>query len=332
MQIFRFLPLVLICASCVPFFMKSVRNEMVFEKVASSESNPSIDSLRYELGKALFYDPILSSDSSVSCASCHKQKFAFADNKKISPGVSGRLAKRNAPTLANVGELKHFLFDASVPTLEMQILVPIQEHAEMDDNIVDVAERLKKISYYRKLSQAAYNQDPSPFVITRSIAHFERQLTSRNSRFDQYMRGETKLSKSEKNGMKLFFHELQCSRCHSGPNFSNQEPMNNGISANENDPGRMRLTDKQEDFGLFKVPTLRNIALTAPYMHDGRFSSLESVVNHYQKGGDATPNKSELIEPFSLSKTQANDLINFLNTLTDSLFLTDKKIGPPIAR
>lgn len=324
--------LLFLTASCMPYLLKSIQSEHSYEKIREKGEETSLDSARFELGRALFYDPILSNDSTVSCSSCHHQSFAFADNKKVSPGVQGRLAKRNAPSLANVGSYQHFLFDASVPTLEMQLLVPIQEHEEMDDNIVEVGKRLERVRYYQKLAQRAFQQNPNPFVITRAIAYFERQLISENSRFDQFLRGQTQLSSQEKKGMRLFFEELNCDACHSGRLFTNQETMNNGLSTSDFDPGRYRLTHQDSDFGLFKVPSLRNIALTAPYMHDGRFGTLDEVLNHYQKGGEKAPNKSPLIQPLKMSQVDQEALKSFLFTLTDSTFLTNKKIGPPPAR
>ena len=285
---------------------------------------------RIDLGRMLFYDPILSVDSSISCASCHDQSLAFADNRAISPGVEGRLAMRNAPTLTNVAYNPTFLFDGFLKSLEMQILVPIQEHAEFDFNIVDIAAKLKKDSMYTAMSKAAYNQSPNAFVITRSISAFERILISGNSKFDQQVfQNKNVMSRSEKRGMKLFFKKLHCANCHSGFNFTNFSVQNNGLYSVYKDPGRKRATKKEVDNALFKVPTLRNISLTAPYMHDGSIASLEEVIRHYENGGEAHPNKSEIIKPFKLKTRQRNDLINFLNCLTDYDFISNPKFANP---
>lgn len=284
---------------------------------------------RIELGRRLFYDPILSSDSTISCASCHKQEYAFADNRPISFGVKRRLGTRNAPTLANVGQNPTVLFDGFLKTLEVQVLVPIEEHAEMDHNIVLVSKRLNRIPKYVELSQKAYGRAPDPFVITRSISVFQRSLLSQNSKFDQFLKGEVELTREEKKGMNLFMNKLHCTTCHSGYYFTNYSVQNNGLEPNAVDSGRMRVTKLEVDRDLFKVPTLRNIQLTAPYMHDGRFSSLEDVIRHYASGGLTHPNKNQIIRPFNISNQEIEQLITFLNTLTDEQFIHDKKIGPP---
>lgn len=294
--------------------------------VHSPENEPTAS--RIELGRRLFYDPVLSLDSTISCASCHKQEFAFADNRTISPGVQGRLALRNAPTLANVGFNPTVLFDGFLKTLEMQVLVPIEEHAEMDHNIVLVAERLKNNPNYIALSQEAYNRDPDPFVITRSISLFERTLISNSSKFDKFLSNQIALTMDEKKGFNLFL-DKGCVNCHRGNNFTDYSVKNNGLLPNLSDSGRMRVTNQEEDRDLFKVPTLRNIALTAPYMHDGRFQTLDQVVEHYASGGQPHQNKSRFIQPFKITDREMDQLISFLKTLTDSVFITEKKYGPP---
>lgn len=317
------------------FFFTSVQlrsreiiEPMEFPEMQSTDGN-ELNKDRFELGRRLFYDPILSSDSTISCASCHKQKFAFADNTTISPGVLKRLGNRNAPTLTNVGYNPTYLFDGFLTTLEKQALVPIEEHAEMNFNIVEVAKRLKRNKSYVKASYRAYKREPDAFVITRALAAFQRNLVSKGSKFDQYIRGKAKLTTSEKNGMKLFYDVLYCTKCHSGYNFTDFSVQNNGLSATPSDSGRMRVTRLETDRDLYKVPTLRNIALTSPYMHDGRLATLRDVLDHYENGGSLHPNKSKLITPFKLSKIEKDDLLAFLNTLTDYRFITNKKFSNP---
>ncbi|MBU2018167.1 MAG: c-type cytochrome [Bacteroidetes bacterium] len=284
---------------------------------------------RIDLGRKLFYDPDLSLDSSISCASCHHQKNAFADFRRISPGVAGRFADRNAPTLANVGFQPAFMFDGLLPTLEQQILVPIEEHTEMDFNIVEISKRLAKNEKYVQLSLKAYGQEPNPFVITRSIAAFERTFISNQSKYDAYRKGKKSLSKTEKAGEDLFFNQLNCHECHGGFNFTNHKTTNNGLIFSALDSGRMRVTKKESDRDVVKIPTLRNIALTAPYMHDGRFETLEQVIEHYKRGGDKAPNKDELIQAFELSTLEMKQLIAFLNTLTDKVFVKNQDFRKP---
>lgn len=287
---------------------------------------------RWELGKKLFFDPILSIDSSLSCASCHKPELAFSDNRALSPGVFNRAGVRNAPSLSNVGYHPYFLREGGVPTLEMQVLVPIQEENEFNHNIVDISAQLQCIPQYVEMSQKAYNRNPDPFVITRALATFERTLISGNSPFDKfkYQGNKDALSKEQLLGMKLFFSEkTNCSKCHSGFNFSNYSFENNGIDTVYADIGRMRFSHKEKDRSLFKVPSLRNIERTAPYMHNGKFTSLEEVIEHYNEGGKHYSQKSHLIKPLNLSENQKQNLLAFLKSLTDDEFVKNKHLVKP---
>ena len=282
---------------------------------------------RWALGKRLFFDPVMSSDATVSCASCHLAELAFTDGKQFSEGVEGRPGTRNAPTLANVAYHPYYTREGGVPTLEMQILVPIQEHAEFDMNILDIAERLNADSSYVRASRAAYGRVPDAFVITRSIACFERTILSGNSRYDQFLQGKnTALSAAGRRGMDLFFGEkTNCPQCHGGFNFTNYAFENNGLYEDYPDPGRFRLTGDEADRALFKVPTLRNVGVTAPYMHDGSLPTLEDVVEHYNSGGKNHPHKSNLIKPLGLTMQEQADLVAFLKSLTDDDFLNNPK-------
>ncbi len=279
---------------------------------------------RWRLGKKLFFDPVMSVDSSISCASCHLPSLAFSDEIAFSPGVEGRAGVRNAPTLANVAYHPYLTREGGVPTLEMQILVPIQEHNEFDFNIVLLAERLSDNNIYTAMAENAYQRPPDPFVITRALACFERTLISGLSPYDKHKNygDKTSLSENASKGMHLFFSDrTNCSNCHAGFNFTNYAFENNGLYQQYADEGRFRLTGNEADRALFKVPTLRNIALTAPYMHDGSMNTLEEVVDHYQSGGVDHPHKSELIHPLDLTPEEQNDLIAFLKSLTDETFV-----------
>lgn len=281
---------------------------------------------RWELGKKLFYDPILSVDHTLSCADCHKQHLAFSDDRAFSPGVMGRPGVRNAPSLTNVGYQPYFLREGSVPTLEMQVLVPIQEKNEFAHNILNIVEDLKKSPEYMKRSQEAYGREPDAFVITRALATFERTFISGNSRYDQQTyQGKEVLNASEKRGMALFFSKkAHCSSCHNGFNFTDYSFKNNGLDTAYSDNGRRRLTNKAEDEALFKVPSLRNVALTAPYMHNGSLSTLQEVVAHYNSGGKPHSNKSKLIRPLKLTEQEQQDLVSFLKSLTDNEFINNE--------
>jgi cytochrome c peroxidase len=283
---------------------------------------------RWALGKRLFYDPVLSRDSTLSCASCHRAAQAFADSLPFSPGVGGLPGTRNAPTLANVAYHPYLLREGGVPTLEMQVLVPIQEHNEFDFNIVLVAERLQRDTAFVQASLEAYGRTPDPFVLTRALACFERTLLSGESRYDRevFQQRPGSLDAAEKRGMDLFFSDKAgCSGCHGGFNFTAYAFENNGLYAQYADPGRFRLTGKEDDRGRFKVPTLRNVARTAPYMHDGSLPTLEQVVEHYDFGGKGHPNQSPLVRPLGLTAQEKAGLVAFLRALTDEAFLSDPK-------
>lgn len=286
---------------------------------------------RWVLGKRLFYDPVLSKDSTVSCASCHKFNISFSDDVPVSFGVENRQGTRNAPSLANVAYHPYYLREGGVPTLEMQVLVPIDEHLEFDFNIVEASERLNRDEEYISMSLKAYGRIPDPYVITRAIANFERSLISGNSPFDDfyYAGNPSALSQSEINGMDIFFGgKGKCINCHSGFNLTNYKFENNGLYENYDDPGRKRLTGQDSDFALFKVPSLRNVGLTAPYMHNGKFASLEDVIEHYNSGGAGNRQKSRFIKPLGLTEREKKDLIAFLHSLTDENFINNNNFRP----
>lgn len=282
---------------------------------------------RWSLGKALFYDPILSKDGKVSCAMCHDPSLAFSDDKTFSIGSEGLLGTRNSPTLTNVAYHPYFTREGGVPTLEMQILVPIQEHNEFNNNIVLIADTLTKIEKYVQMAQKAYNQAPNSFVITRALSQFERSLISGQSTYDQEFNYnlEGSMSTSALRGKKLFESEkTSCTTCHSGFNFTDYSFQNNGLYEVYEDIGRARFTQEEDDIALFKVPTLRNIELTAPYMHDGSMTTLDEVIEHYNSGGKQHINKSDRIVPLNLTNQEKEDLIAFLKSLTDIKFITNK--------
>lgn len=283
---------------------------------------------RIALGKKLFYDPILSRDSTISCNSCHKQELAFADDVAISPGIEGRLGFRNAPTLANLAYAKEVNKDGGVVKLDIQAVVPMEDEAEMDFQGLLAARRMQQIPEYVDLCQKAYGDAPSTYIISRALAAFIRTMVSGNSRYDQFLAGKASLSESEQRGKSLFFSDrLQCSSCHNGFNFTDNSFQHNGVYQAHEDLGRMRITHLPEDEGKFRVSTLRNIALTAPYMHDGGLPTLEAVLAHYNQGGVGHPNQSEKIRPLNLTEQEKLDVISFLETLTDSSFLVDEKFA-----
>ncbi|MCZ4410455.1 c-type cytochrome [Cryomorphaceae bacterium 1068] len=301
-----------------------------FPSMEFPDDNP-FTKVSYNLGKKLFFDPILSRDSSISCGSCHLPGKAFSDEFSVSLGVDDAPGTRNSPSLANVGYQPYFMREGGVPTLEMQVLVPIQEHNEFDFNILLIAERLNQNPEYVEMSLEAYDRAPDAFVITRAISNFERTLISGNAPYDRYfLQGdEAALNESEKRGMDLFFSdELACSSCHSGFNLTDYSFGNNGLYAAYADIGRKRLTGLDADEALFKVPSLRNVEVTGPYMHDGSMATLQEVILHYESGGEEHPNKSEQIQGFELTNAEREDLIAFLHSLTDTDFITNTNHTP----
>lgn len=332
-MLFCFFNILVLLISCNEKTNVQIVDEDVIEKIIIPSGFPAIEFPedngftleRWELGKKLFYDKRLSKDNSVSCGSCHNAGLAFSDSLALSLGVSKRLGVSNAPTLSNVAYNPYSNRDGGVKTLEMQVLVPIQEHVEFDNNIIDIAENLRKIPEYNQMSQKAYGREIDFYVIPRAIATFERSLISGNSKYDKYLSNLVNLTESELKGKELFFSEkTNCSSCHRGFNFTNYNFENNGLLENYTNKGRNRITNKIEDLGKFKVPTLRNIGFTSPYMHNGSLKTLEQVIEHYNSGGKNFLNKSHLIKPLGLTINEKKNLIVFLNTLNDYEFINKK--------
>ena len=298
-----------------------------FPSIVFSEGNEYTKS-RWKLGKRLFYDPILSLNNTISCSSCHKSENAFSDVIPLSLGDGNVFGRSNAPTLTNIGYNPYFTRAGGVPTLEMQILVPIQEHDEFNTNILDIVDKLRLDSTYTKQARIAYNRELDPYVITRAIANFERSLISGNSDYDKFhfQNKLNAMTKSQQRGELLFNSErTNCFQCHSGFNFTNYAFENNGLYTNYADPGRMKLTKEENDKAKFKVPTLRNIELSAPYMHDGSINTLAEIINHYNSGGQVHKSKNVFIKPLGLNELEKADLLAFLYSLTDKNFVNNKK-------
>ena len=255
----------------------------VFSPIESPIDNP-ITKEKVALGRKLFFDKRLSSDNSISCASCHIPALAFTDGKPVSNGVGGLKTQRNSPSILNASYLPTVMFDAHIPTLEQQVIIPIQEHVEMNMSMKDLITRLRSIPEYQEAALDIFGRKFDAWVLTRSISAYERTLISDNSPFDQfYYQGNKKAVSAEvKRGWKLFSEELYCTSCHPAPHFTTHEPLNNGLYANfGEDKGRFRIFNDSTDIGKFKVPSLRNISLTAPYMHDGSIKRIEDVLEHY---------------------------------------------------
>lgn len=277
---------------------------------------------RIALGKLLFEDPILSRNNNISCESCHLIPKAFTDGLPVSVGTEGRRTLRNSPTLFNVAWQPYLFMDGGNPTLESQAIGPIEEHNEMDIPFTQAMARVAKHPEYPALFNEAFADGVNPFTLTTALGTYQRALVSYNSPFDQffYAKDSSALSQSEQRGLQLFVSQkLGCHSCHSFPLTTNFKFENNGFPTDFSvDEGRARVTLNPADLGKFKVPTLRNIELTAPYMHNGSLQTLEDVIDHYASGGSKMTNQSELVQSFSISESEKQDLINFLKALTDT--------------
>ncbi|MDZ4751804.1 MAG: cytochrome c peroxidase [Flavobacteriales bacterium] len=312
-------------------------NETVRYKIPRGFEDPAIPAenlptpARLELGRRLFYDKRMSLNDDISCGSCHALSSAFTDGKKVSNGSSGKSGRRNSPTLANMAWYPYFMAEGGVPTLEMQSLAPIHDTVEMGMNVLALSEKLKSDKRMNALSQRAYNRDIDPYVITRALACFQRSFISGDSRYDRYLIDSEKfpLTEAEERGRRLFFsNNTACSVCHSGYLFTDFGFYNVGLYDHYEDSGKERESYLPADSGKFKTPTLRNIELTAPYMHDGSMNNLEDVMRHYNEGGKAHSSKDLRVRPLNLSEEQIVDLIAFMKTLTDWNFVQNKELLP----
>jgi cytochrome c peroxidase len=282
---------------------------------------------RFELGKELFFDPILSTDHSTSCASCHSQTHGFADhNVRFSSGIYGRKGVRNTPSIANMIWYPAFGWDGGVNHLEIFHLTPLTNELEMGTDMNGVLNRLNHNQNYRDLFKTHYGVDQiSDYELFKVLTLYISQIQSFQSKYDQYKQGKTDLSTTEKAGYELF--KQRCAQCHQEPLFTNFTYQNNGLDSIFADSGRGKITKEITDYGKFRVPSLRNVSLTYPYMHDGRFWDLNEVLNHYSEGIiENSQNLSlELKKGMNLSNVQKQQLIAFLKTLTDYKLLSDQR-------
>jgi cytochrome c peroxidase len=285
--------------------------------------NKKLPKTTEELGELLFFDPILSRDSSISCASCHKPEFSFADNVALSPGIEGRLGNRNTPSAMNMANRKSFFLDGRAATLEEQALGPIANPLEMDLPIDKAIERLKSNLFYNKAFKKLFKEGVTEKTLGKAIADFERTLEGAATPFDKWAKGEKDaISESAKRGHKIFIEKAKCFDCHFGPDFTNDDFKNIGLYNGKeyNDAGRFNVTRDSADLGKFKVPGLRNIAFTAPYMHDGSLKTLRDVIDYYDnpsKFVKGSINTDTLITPLGLTEQDKQDLEAFLLTLSE---------------
>jgi cytochrome c peroxidase len=293
--------------------------------------NP-LSSSKVELGRALFYDPILSRDNSISCASCHSPFNAFAHvDHDLSHGIDNKIGTRNAPALMNLAWQRAFMWDGAINHLDMQALFPITHPKEMDEKIENIVAKLQGSKLYPTLYLEAFGDSSITGEHTlKAISQFMLTLVTCNSKYDSVMRKEAIFSEQEKKGYMLF--KEHCASCHTEPLFTNLNYENNGLELDTslNDYGRMLVTKSNKDSLKFKVPSLRNSEFSYPYMHDGRFKKLSEVILHYTNGIIASPTlATQLNKPINLSSNQRVDLLAFLLCLSDKKFLFDQRYSYP---
>jgi len=283
------------------------------------------------LGKKLFSEKLLSKDSSTSCASCHKPQFAFADTIAFSVGIEGKLTKRNTPSVLNMKNRPYYFWDGRASTLEDQSLMPIQNPDEMGLPIVEAVKRLNQSKEYRQLFQKIFGQKPDAKNLATAFSAYEKTLETVDSKFDDWSNSIKNLSASEERGRELFVGDkAKCFDCHRMEDFTTDDFKNIGLyNGNDlNDAGLFNITNKETDKGKFKTPGLRNVAVTAPYMHNGMFKTLEEVVEYYNNPQNFVTNSVNIDDalktPLGLTEKEKKDLVNFLKTLTDRKYMKSR--------
>lgn len=308
----------------------------------SIQSDNQITNNGATLGRVLFYDNQLSRNNSVSCSSCHHQDLAFSDNVAFSKGLYEEQTARNSMAIMNTQFSFRFFWDFRSVLLENQVLEPIKNHVEMDMTLDEVVAKLKTIDYYPALFQKAFgNTEITSDKISKALSQFLHSLVSYSSKYDEgYETSYANFSQLEVDGKDLFFSgSVNCNHCHSTANFYSTQALVNGLDVNYSDNGIGTITGDPLDNGKFKVPTLRNIEVTAPYMHDGRFTTLEEVIEHYNSGLQAHPYLDDRLtiegltggtpKQYNMTTYQKQSLVAFLKTLTDQSFLHDVRFSDP---
>ena len=283
-------------------------------EIKHPEDNPPTPE-KISLGKQLYFDPRLSGDNTISCASCHDPEKGWSNNDQFATGIGGQRGGRSAPTIVNSVYNKFHFWDGRAGSLEEQALGPIQNPIEMNMKMDVCVEKLNKISGYREQFQEVFGTEVTEEGIAKAIAAYERTIVSGAAPYDRYKAGQKDaMSDAAVRGMELFFGKAFCSACHVGPNFTDNAFHNVGIGMDkkEPDPGRYAETKLGGDRGAFKTPTLREVARTGPYMHDGSLKTLEDVVEHYNKGGIPNPQLDENVFELNLTEQEKKDLVVFL--------------------
>jgi cytochrome c peroxidase len=307
-----------------------------FPQILIPENNPTtVEGVA--LGRKLFYEPLLSGNNTMSCANCHAQDFGFTDSgSAFSIGIDNVAGTRNSMPIFNLAWSPDFLWDGGAADLESQVLAPITSPIEMHEDLTNALDELNTHNEYPALFEKAFGtRKATSFLVMKAIAQFERTVISADSKYDRYVRGEVQFSEQEIRGMNLFsdMNKGDCNHCHTlGGLFTDFGYRNTGLDLQYNDQGRFLITQNEADKGKFKTPSLRNIALTAPYMHDGRFSTLLQCVQHYNTGFLQHPNLDPALA-FSvqgrLTEAEMEDIVAFLHTLTDSAFIQNQAFSAP---
>lgn len=275
---------------------------------------------RILIGRKLFFDPVLSGNGRVSCSSCHLPSHGFADTSAVSLGVNRRVGRRNAPSLLNAAYLTGLLWDGRARSLEDQVLLPIQDPDEMNLSLADLEKRVRAQPSYARAFRQEFGEYPTPRTIALALASYLRTLRSGDAPIDRFRAGDTlALSAPARLGFRLFTGKANCTTCHVGPLFTDGDFHNTGVAWRDGeftDIGRAGVTGLTEDKGRFKTPSLRNVAITAPYMHDGSKRSLAEVVEFYDGGGQLSPGLDPLIQPLRLTAAEKQALVAFLESLT----------------
>jgi cytochrome c peroxidase len=294
---------------------------------AETTLTESTRELRAQLGRKLFFDPVLSRTGKISCGSCHRPAHGFADSEAVSAGVDERRGTRNAPALINLAWTGTLFWDGRVATLEEQTGLPLENPDEMDLPPPEAVKRLSADAGYKRAFFQAYGEAPSTEGLRVALATFIRTLVSGESPYDRFLRGDpAALDAAAQRGMKLFFTDKGgCFHCHPAGALTNHGFFNNGTYDGGPDVGRLAVTKRSGDLGKFKVPGLRNVAATSPYMHDGSIATLEEVVEQYTRGGRGHPSTDAVIVPLALQPSEKADLVAFLRALTDESFLSDPR-------
>lgn len=287
--------------------------------VPTPPDNPMTPS-KVELGFRLWFEPRLSANNRMTCGTCHHHRKGFSDGQVTSAGVTGARGNRNTPTIYGAAHQSAWFWDGRAKSLEEQALGPITNPVEMASRLEDVVAKLNEVPYYRHKFQEAFGTGPSADGIAKALASFERALKVLPTPYERYLAGErSALTEQQARGMTLFnTRKGGCVGCHNGNTHTNGQFLKIGVNAvgPSADPGRFAVTGNESDRGAFKVPTLLNIALTAPYMHDGSLPTLEAVVDFYNRGGDPAPSKHPLIRPLGLTEQEKADLVAFLHAFT----------------